>query len=179
MKRCNSRAPGYTISLRIDGPRWAQPAVEQMADAFTDIGNALYSIALTYRQEHEYATNQRSKRDGTATRGGDELLRAAPEDSGRPASSAPSSGGTVGRDAASRRAELGASGSGPEKQWVILTDDGQTTRYLANPSLRRWTTVRTEAFIFATKADAEANIGQSTAVAVRVPVTEESSELRS
>ena len=47
--------------------------------------------------------------------------------------------------------------------------DGEVDTYLAEPSLRRWTTEEKEAFVFVSKADAEANIGPSTAIVVRAP----------
>lgn len=65
-----------------------------------------------------------------------------------------------------RDGKLGDSGVG---RFVLERTVGDEKVYLAVPSLRRWTADQKEAFVFVSKADAESNIGPSTAVVVPVP----------
>lgn len=69
--------------------------------------------------------------------------------------------------------DSGEGGDAQVGRFVLKTQagsaDGPVHSYLAEPSLRRWTTDEKEAFVFVSRADAEANIGPSTAEVVPAP----------
>ena len=65
--------------------------------------------------------------------------------------------------------DSGEGGDAGIGRYILKRIAGEAVTYLAEPSLRRWTMVCEEAFVFVSKADAEANIGPSTAVVVRAP----------